>query len=117
MYEVDGDEDEDFEPPIFVSKSRKETEDAPVETAPSGENWDDEIEDIEIPVDNPYKFQDIYVHPAPKTLAEAGYTVDSHLFLPYDMHSQPFVRQKYIYPIEEGQFDDNSDENTDEIWL
>lgn len=63
------------------------------------------------------EFQDIYVHPAPKTLAEAGYTVDSHLFLPYDMHSQPFVRQKYIYPIEDGQFDDNSDENTEETWL
>ncbi|XP_071143015.1 uncharacterized protein [Mytilus edulis] len=32
-----------------------ETEDKPVESATSGENWDDEIEDIEIPVDNPYK--------------------------------------------------------------
>ncbi|CAG2249451.1 unnamed protein product [Mytilus edulis] len=31
-----------------------ETEDKPVESATSGENWDDEIEDIEIPVDNPY---------------------------------------------------------------
>jgi hypothetical protein len=48
---------------------------------------------------------------APRTLAEAGYLVDNHLFLPYDMHSQPFIRQKYIYPVEEGQFDDHSDEN------
>ena len=57
------------------------------------------------------EFQDIYTHPAPRTLAEAGYLVDNHLFLPYDMHSQPFIRQKYIYPVEEGQFDDHSDEN------
>ena len=55
------------------------------------------------------EFQNLYTHPAPRTLAEAGYIVDSHLFLPYDMHTQPFVKQKYDYPVQEGQFDDVED--------
>lgn len=61
-------------------------------------------------VDDNY-FNNIYQHPRPKTLAEAGYVVDDYLCLPYDIHVQPVSKDKAEHQIEDGQFDDDSEED------
>ena len=55
-------------------------------------------------------FNNIYQHPKPKTLEEAGYKVDDHLFLPYDIHGKPLVKQACKFHVEVGQFDDAEEE-------
>lgn len=56
-------------------------------------------------------FNNIYQHPRPKTLAEAGYVVDDYLCLPYDIHVQPVSKDRAEPQIEDGQFDDDSEED------
>ncbi|XP_061181833.1 leucine-rich repeat protein soc-2 homolog [Saccostrea echinata] len=117
------DEEDDFEPPIFhpkgnicspVSNMMDEGYKAVTEATEAEENWDDELEDVDNPFDVQYDdnyFNNIYQHPRPKTLAEAGYTVDDHLCLPYDMHVQPVAKDRTEHQVEAGQFDDDSEED------
>ncbi|KAJ8318376.1 hypothetical protein KUTeg_003467 [Tegillarca granosa] len=120
----DENEDDEFEPPIFGAKMPGEQVDEDENTdvkkdklvlgsslIQPEENWDDEIEEVEqyTPYEN---FNDIYQHPEPKTLADAGYIVDSHLFLPYDIHEVPVTKQEIHFTSEPGQFDDISDSDS-----
>ncbi|XP_069125291.1 leucine-rich repeat protein lrrA-like [Argopecten irradians] len=121
--ESEEDADENYEPPLFFPKTRKRgnkedtvprapeptpADDTQVPTEPV-EDWDAEIEELE--TENPYDdFNNIYQHPHPKTLAEAGYEVDEHLFLPYDIHTNPIVKFQVAFTTETGQFDDVDDD-------
>ncbi|XP_060080430.1 leucine-rich repeat protein lrrA-like [Ylistrum balloti] len=111
--------DDDYEPPPFFPKTKRrgnEEEPVPKTAEPASEDpaepvedWDAEIEEIE--AKNPYDdFNNIYQHPHPKTLEEAGYEVDEHLFLPYDIHTDPIIKYKVDFKTETGQFDDVDDE-------
>ncbi|KAK3090688.1 hypothetical protein FSP39_013756 [Pinctada imbricata] len=122
IYTSDEDnEDDDFEPPIFQPKKREnDTEDTKVPEPSTNvvsceENWDDELEEVEDPYNVVYDynyFNNIYQHPKPKTLEEAGYVVDEHLFLPYDIHGKPIVKQSANFEVIEGQFEDASEEES-----
>ncbi|OWF50284.1 leucine-rich repeat protein lrrA-like [Mizuhopecten yessoensis] len=118
--------DDNFEPPLFFPKTRKHgNQEDPVSKVPEPvpgegpevpsepvEDWDAEIEEIQ--TENPYDdFNNIYQHPRPKTLAEAGYEVDEHLFLPYDIHTEPIIKYQVAFAAETGQFDD-ADEDEEE---
>lgn len=119
--EEEENEEDDYEPPIFqprnVTEPVSNTMDdgyKAIAGAMEGENWDDELEEVMDPFNVQYDdnyFNNIYQHPRPKTLAEAGYVVDDYLCLPYDIHVQPVSKDRAEPQIEDGQFDDDSEED------
>lgn len=55
----------------------------------------------------------VYNHPVHRAVTYNDIDLQDHIFLPYDIHTDPVNRTPYKYAIVHGQFDDDSSDSVD----